>query len=181
MSQFIILVCFFRVYTQGARSELGFVDKEKVWNWVVKYDSEMKREKWNGKVNGSGRKDLWFGIGVELGFKNKLYKGLEINKGLRLVGNKWWGGEDWNSVLFLKYEEGVELKDHVDRKVFNNKVVVVNISKDSFLGENVEFNYGGKLEVLSNGEVIEFNNQVVHGVRRVESERWSLSFRKVLM
>ncbi len=98
---------------------------------------------------------------------------------MRLVGNKWWGSDEWNSLLLLKYESGVELKNHVDRDVFAPKVVVVNISADDLFGGNVEFVYGGKVEILSNGEVVEFNNQVVHGVRKVKSERWSLSFRKV--
>ena len=29
-------------------------------------------------------------------------------------------------------------------------------------------------------EIIEFNNKKIHGVRKVRSERWSLSIRKVL-
>ncbi len=39
----------------------------------------------------------------------------------------------------------------------------------------------GRIEILSNGEVIEFNNKIKHGIRKVSSERWSLSVRKVLL
>jgi len=119
-------------------NRLGFVDGVKVWKWVKKYDLEMVNEKWNGKENKSGRKDLWFGVGVSLGLNNELFEGKEIHKGLRLVGNKWWGGDDWNSVLLLKYGTGVELKSHVDRNIFDKKVVVVNVSEDSLFGGNVE-------------------------------------------
>ena len=52
---------------------------------------------------------------------------------------------------------------------------------DNLFGGNVEFNYGGKIEKLSNGEVIEFDNKILHGVKKVSSERWSLSIRKVLL
>ena len=84
-------------------------------------------------------------------------------------------------ILIYKYDPGCELKDHIDRDIFDNKVVVVNISIDGLFGGDVEFNYDGRIEILSNGEVIEFDNKVIHGVRRVNSERWSLSIRKVLI
>jgi hypothetical protein len=159
----------------------GFVNKEKIWNFVKSFENKLVNEKWNGKENNSGRKCLWFGLGVELGFNCSVFKGEEISNGLRLKCNELWGGEDWNSVLLYKYKSGCELKDHIDRNCFDNKVVVVNISVDDLFGGNVEFNYDGKIEKLSNGEVIEFNNKVIHGVRKVGSERWSLSIRKVLL
>jgi hypothetical protein len=49
------------------------------------------------------------------------------------------------------------------------------------LGGNIEFYYGGNIEILSNGEIIEFNNKISHGVKKVTTERWSLSIRKVLL
>ncbi len=60
---------------------LGFVDGVKVWSWVKKYEYEMRNEKWNGKENTSGRKDLWFGTGVNLGYKNDLFQGKKLIKG----------------------------------------------------------------------------------------------------
>lgn len=159
---------------------LGFVDKNKVWDWVKKSECELENEKWNGKENSSGRKCLWFGVGVSLGFRNTIFKGKEINKGLRTVGNKWWSGDDWNSILLYKYDVGVELKNHIDRDIFDKKVVVVNISNDGLFGGNVEFIYDNRIEILSKGEVIEFNNKIIHGVKECKSERWSLSFRKVV-
>jgi hypothetical protein len=159
----------------------GFVDKDKIWNFVKNLENKLNKEKWNGKDNSSGRKCLWFGVGVELGFNCSVFKGEEINDGLRKKCNELWGGEDWNSILVYKYDLGCELKDHIDRDCFDNKVVVVNISVDDLFGGNVEFNYGGKIEKLSNGEVIEFDNKILHGVRKVNNERWSLSIRKVLL
>ena len=44
------------------------------------------------------RKCIWLGIGVDLGFQNKFYKGLEINNGLRKRCNELWGGDDWNNL-----------------------------------------------------------------------------------
>ena len=159
----------------------GFVDKNKIWNFVKNLEHKLNNEKWNGKENNSGRKCLWFGVGVELGFNCSVFKGEEINDGLRKKCNELWDGEDWNSILVYKYDPGVELKDHVDRDIFDNKVVVVNISVDSLLGGDVEFNYDGKIEKLSNGEIVEFNNKVIHGIRKVSNERWSLSIRKVML
>lgn len=159
----------------------GFVDKVKIWNWVKNYENLLANERWNGKENVSGRKSLWFGVGVELGFKNKVFEGFEIDRGLREKCSELWGGEDWNSLLLYKYQIGSELKNHVDRDIFDNKVVVVNISKDSLFGGNVEFFYDGNLEILSNGEIIEFNSKKSHGVKKVKAERWSLSIRKVLV
>lgn len=160
---------------------LGFVDKEKVWGWVRSFECELENERWNGKENVSGRKCLWFGVGVDLGLNSKVFKGKEINKGLKSVGDKWWGGSDWNSILVYKYEKGCELKSHVDRSIFDKKVVIVNVSFDRFFGGEVEFLYDEKINKLSNGEVIEFNNKIKHGVNKLENERWSISFRKVIV
>jgi hypothetical protein len=92
-----------------------------------------------------------------------------------------WGGEDWNSILLYKYNVGCELKDHIDRDIFDDKVVVVNICEDNLFGGSVSFFYDEKIEILRDGEIIEFNNKKIHGVRKVTSERWSLSIRKVLL
>ena len=159
----------------------GFVDKNKIWEFVKSFEGKLVDEKWNNKVNNSGRKCLWFSMGVELGYNCSIFKGESIGNGLRVKCNELWGGKDWNSILLYRYESGCELNDHVDRDIFDNKVVVINISNDDLFGGNVEFNYDGRVEILSNGEVIEFNNKIKHGVRKVSSERWSLSIRKVLL
>lgn len=158
----------------------GFVDKIKIWDFVKKFEGKLNNERWNNKENSSGRKCLWFGVGVELGLKCSIFEGEKINNGLRIKCNELWGDEDWNSILLYKYNKGVELKDHVDRDIFDNKVVVVNISVDNLLGGDVKFYYDGRIERLGNGEIIEFNNKKIHGVRKVRSERWSLSIRKIL-
>ncbi len=159
----------------------GFVDKEKIWSFVKSFEEKLVNEKWNGKENNSGRKCLWLGLGVELGYKCSVFSGEKISSGLRIKCNELWGNDDWNSVLLYKYNAGCELKDHVDRDIFDNKVVVINISMDNLFGGNIKFNYDGNIEILSNGEVIEFNNKKLHGIRKVDSERWSLSIRKVLL
>jgi hypothetical protein len=159
----------------------SFVDQIKIWNFVRNYESSLVGEKWNNKINSSGRKCLWFGVGVELGFKCSIFDGEKINNGLRNKCNDLWGGEDWNSILLYKYDIGCELKNHVDREIFDNKVIVINISENNLLGGNIEFYYGGNIEILSNGEIIEFNNKISHGVKKVTTERWSLSIRKVLL
>ena len=76
--------------------------------------------------------------------------------------------------------QGCELKDHVDRDIFNDRVVVINVCENDLLGGSVNFFYDGKIESLKDGEIIEFNNKKIHGVRKVRLERWSLSIRKVL-
>jgi len=153
---------------------LGFVDVNKGWNFVRSLESELENEKWNGKENCSGRKCLWFGVGINLGFRKDVFEGKEINRGLRVRGDELWNGEDWNSILVYKYNKGVELKDHVDRKWLSRKVVIVNFCKNI-----VDFNYNNKIYKLRDGEVIEIDSSVIHGVREVSSERWSFSFRKV--
>ena len=158
----------------------GFVNKEKMWNFVKNFENKLNNEKWNGKENNSGRKCLWFGMGVELGLKCSIFEGEKISNNLRIRCDDLWGGNNWNSILLYKYDPGCELKDHIDRDIFDNKVVVVNVSVGNLFGGSVEFNYDGKIEILSNGEIIEFNNKKIHGVRKVTSERWSLSIRKVL-
>jgi hypothetical protein len=158
----------------------GFVNQKKMWNFVKNFENKLNNEKWNGKENNSGRRCLWFGLGVELGFNCSIFKGEEINNGLRIKCNELWGGEDWNSILLYKYDKGVELKNHVDRDIFNDRVVMINICENDLFGGSVNFFYDGKIEILKDGEIIEFNNKKIHGVRKVTSERWSLSIRKVL-
>lgn len=159
--------------------KLGFVDKNKVWNFVKSYESKLSYEKWNGKVNSSGRKCIWLGIGVDLGFKSKVFEGEKINDNLKKRINDIWGSEEWNSILIYKYEAGVELKLHKDRSIFEDRVIVINASSDNLLGGSVEFIYDGNKEMLSNGEIIEFNNKKLHGVNKLLDERWSISIRKV--
>jgi hypothetical protein len=158
----------------------GFVNQKKMWNFVKNFENKLNNEKWNGKENNSGRRCLWLGLGVELGFNCSVFKGEEINNGLRIKCNELWGDEDWNSILLYKYDKGVELKDHVDRDIFNDRVVVINVCENDLFGGSVNFFYDGKIEILKDGEIIEFNNKKIHGVRKVTSERWSLSIRKVL-
>jgi hypothetical protein len=159
----------------------GFVDQKKMWNFVRNFENKLNNEKWNGKENNSGRRCLWFGLGVELGFNCSVFQGEEINNGLRIKCNELWGGEDWNSILLYKYDKGVELKNHIDRDIFNDRVVVINVCENDLFGGTVNFFYDGKIEILKDGEIIEFNNKKIHGVRKVTSERWSLSIRKVLL
>lgn len=159
---------------------IGFVDKIKVWDFARNYENLLEAERWNGKQNSSGRKCLWFGFGVELGFKSKIFAGFEIDKGLRKKCNELWSGDDWNSILLYKYEQGCELKPHIDRDIFDSKVILINISEDNFLNGNVEFVYDEAIEIFSNGEVVEFNSKISHGIKKLKSERWSLSIRKIV-
>ncbi|MDJ0635600.1 MAG: hypothetical protein QNJ34_20605 [Xenococcaceae cyanobacterium MO_188.B29] len=69
----------------------GFVDKNKVWNFVKKYNNLLENERWNGRENLSGRKCIWLGIGVDLGIKSKFYKGLDIDNGLKKRCDELWG------------------------------------------------------------------------------------------
>jgi len=73
------------------------------------------------------------------------FKGEEINNGLRIKCNELWGGEDWNSILLYKYDKGVELKNHVDRDIFNDRVVVINICENDLFGGTVIFSMMEKL------------------------------------
>ncbi|GAX45773.1 hypothetical protein NIES4075_67940 [Tolypothrix sp. NIES-4075] len=157
----------------------GFVDKNLIWKFVKGYENYLENERWNNRETLSGRKCCWLGVGVELGSNNVIFKGLEIKNNVWKRMCDIWGGDDWNSILIYKYNVGVELKIHVDRDIFDSKVVVINVSEDNLLGGNIEFLYGGKVEILSNGEIIEFNSKIQHGVKKVESERWSISIRKV--
>ncbi len=159
----------------------GFVDKNKIWNFVNKYNSFLENERWNGRENLSGRKCIWLGIGVDLGIKSKFYKGLDIDNGLKKRCDELWGGCDWNSILIYKYGVGCELKLHKDRNVFDNKVIVINVCNEDLLGNGSNFIYDGKKYNLKNGEIIEFDNKKLHGVEKVSDERWSLSIRKVIL
>lgn len=153
--------------------KLGFADVSKGYDWVSNLN--FMCEKWNGKVNSSGRECLWYGREVSLGFNSYVSSGLEIPRGLKIRGNELWGGDDWNSILVYKYKKGCELKVHTDRNVFDKKVVLVNFCRVS-----VGFQYDDRLFWLGNGEVIEFDNSVPHGVLKVTEQRFSVSFRKVL-
>ncbi|NJO63022.1 MAG: hypothetical protein HC836_33830 [Richelia sp. RM2_1_2] len=126
---------------------LGFVDKNKVWKFVKNYENKLIYEKWNGKLNCSGRKCIWLGFGVDLGINSKVFKGEEINNNLKNRINNIWGNNDWNSILIYKYDVGVELKLHKDRDIFEDRVIVINVSNDNLLGGNVEFVYDGCKEI----------------------------------
>lgn len=161
-------------------NRIGFVDKVKVWDFVKAHEHLLEAERWNNKQNSSGRKCLWFGLGVELGFKSSVFDGIKIDSALRKRCDHLWRGSDWNSILLYKYQAGCELKAHIDRDIFDSKVILINISEDDLLGGNVQFFYNGNIEILSNGEIIEFNSKIPHGIKKLKSERWSLSIRKII-
>ena len=75
-------------------NRIGFVDKIKVWDFVKTYEYLLEAERWNGKQNVSGRKCLWFGLGVELGFKSSVFEGIKIDSGLRKKCDQLWSGSD---------------------------------------------------------------------------------------
>jgi hypothetical protein len=155
-------------------NKIGNVDINKGWDFCRNLDKKLIRETWNNRINSSGRICHWIGYGARLGFNNNIFKGEEISKGLRLKGNELWGGEDWNSILIYRYDKGVELKNHIDRNIFEEKTIIVNFCK-----QLTGFNYNEKIYWLKDGEVIEINNQLPHGVLRVTETRYSLQFRKI--
>lgn len=157
----------------------GFVDGDRCWQYVKWFDADMQYEAWNGEINKSLRKCLWFGVGVALGDINMPFKARPIPVSLKKKCVELYGGDDFNSVLFYKYSPGTELKPHCDRFCFSPKVVLINICDDDFLGYGTNFIYDTEIYNLRNGEVIEFNSQISHGVQPVDSERWSISIRKV--
>ena len=154
---------------------LGFVDVDKGWEWLKINEKYLVNERWNGKENKSGRKCFWFGCGVELGRKNRIFDGGFIGGGLNKRINEIWGDDSWNSLLLYKYGVGCELKDHIDRKVFDERVVIINFCKNI-----VNFKYDGEVFGLSDGEIVEIDGSVRHGVKRVKDIRYSLSIRKVI-
>ncbi len=83
--------------------------------------------------------------------------------------------------MIYKYKVGCELKLHVDRNIFDDRVVLINVCNEDLFGKGTSFIYDGIKYNIKNGEVIEFDNKKLHGVEKVDSERWSLSIRKVIL
>lgn len=155
---------------------LGFVNVDKAWDWLGKNEKYLVNERWNGRENKSGRKCFWFGCGVELKSRgSSIFDGGWIDGGLNRRIDEIWGNDSWNSLLLYKYGIGCELKDHVDRKIFDERVVIINFCK-----EIVNFKYDKEVFGLSNGEIVEIKGSIKHGVKRVKDVRYSLSIRKVL-
>ena len=84
------------------------------------------------------------------------------------------GAVGLSAYLIYKYNKGIELKSHIDRDIFNEKTIIVNFCK-----QLTGFNYNGKIHWIKNGEVIEINNKLHHGVLKVNEVRYSIQFRKV--
>ena len=157
---------------------LGFVDAEKFMVWVKKYDSQLQPEKWNGReLKNCGRSSMWFGKGVDLGLNWSIYDATPIESGLQKRCDDLYPG--FNSLLLYRYEPGSELKPHFDREAFDHKVVIINIAQDDLFGGSTKFIYNNKTEILSNGEIIQIDSRVRHGVAKVDRVRYSLSIRKV--
>jgi hypothetical protein len=158
----------------------GFVDSDRAWAYVKQFEPYLNYETWNGEINNSLRKCLWLGVGVSLGAVNLPFQSKPIPVSLKKKAVALYGNEDFNSILLYKYDPGIELKVHCDRTCFDPKVVLINLCDDDFLGYGTKFLYDSEVHNLNNGEVVEFNSQVPHGVAPVDSERWSISFRKVI-
>ena len=152
---------------------LGFINANEIREWLVGVEKLLEFEKWNGKVNSSGRKCCWFGKEVELGFNSKVKNGLKLDRFLVGLGDENFG-MNWNSVLVYKYGVGCELKDHVDRDVFFDEVGIINVCKGM-----VGFKYDGKVFWLKDGEVLWINSKKLHGVLKCGEVRYSLQFRNV--
>lgn len=150
---------------------LGYVDRIKLKNWCLGLKG-WERERWYGREIKEERDIVWFGVGVELG-GNSFFEGNWIGGSLKGRIDEIWGGEDWNSILVYKYGNGSKLNLHVDRDVFDKRVLIINSGI-------CLFSYGGNDYWMEDGGIYEINGKVKHGVKRVIGERFSLSVRKVL-
>lgn len=151
--------------------KLGEVEKIKFKNWCVDKNNLMVKEKWFGKEVKEDRRMVWFGVGIELG-KNEKFKGLEIDNSLKKRCLEFYG-ENFNSLLLIKYGDGSKLNLHKDRDCFDKKVVIVNSGI-------CVFEYDGERKILEDGKIYEIDGKKSHGVVKVVGERYSLSIRKVL-
>lgn len=168
-----------KLWDNSTFRRIGFVDQAKLWDWLRSLEPQLTPETWNGQTTKTGRLHCWFGVAVSLGSFSKKITGLEIPSGLKTKINQLWGGEDWNSILVLKYPPGTKLDTHCDRDMFEKRTIVINASQDDLFGAGAKFFYGGEVHNLQNGEVVEFDNSVPHGVRMVDCDRYSVSIRKV--
>ena len=153
--------------------KLGSVDKNKFRKWCVSKNHLMIREKWFGKEIKEDRLNLWFGIGVNFDKNLTKFEGLEIDKGLYKRCNEFYG-EDFNSLLLIKYGNGSKLNLHTDRDCFDNKVIIFNSGI-------CIFEYDGVRKILEDGGVYEIDGKKNHGVIKCVGDRYSLSIRKVVL
>ena len=153
--------------------KLGSIDKNKFRKWCISKNHLMIREKWFGKEIKEDRLNLWFGIGVNFDKNLSKFEGLEIDKGLYKRCNEFYG-EDFNSLLLMKYGNGSKLKLHTDRDCFDNKVIIFNSGI-------CIFEYDGVRKILEDGGVYEIDGKKNHGVIKCVGDRYSLSIRKVVL
>lgn len=139
---------------------------EEMLKWI-KYLGLEEDKFYNNKT---GRFCCWLGLGVRLG-TNEIYEAGEIPERLKVLGERLYG--DFNSILIYKYQPGIGINKHKDQPCFDKKVVLVN------LGSRCIFRLGSREINLEIGEIFNFNSQILHSVDPVDSERYSVQFRKV--
>lgn len=114
----------------------------------------------------TGRQELWIKQKCDLKKNPTITEGFRDDR-LESLGNRVLSNFDIGLLLF--YPKGIEIKPHRDHTVFDTMAVCINLGKANFfIGEE---NYN-----LSDGEIIKFNCKIVHGVQKVDQNRWSIIF-----
>jgi hypothetical protein len=151
---------------------LGKVDEIKLKAWCKSYENKMYKEKWFGREIKENRLNLWFGVGVNFDRNLTKFEGIRIDSGLEKRCKEFYG-DNFNSLLLIKYGDKSKLNIHRDRDCFDNKVIIFNSGI-------CIFEYDGERKILNDGEIIEIDGKKDHGVIQCVGERFSLSVRKVL-
>ena len=120
-----------------------------------------------------GRLEAYYGLGITLSKQPELYAGIDDER-VNHLGDRLL--PDWHSALLCKYLPGVCINPHRDHTCFERWAVMVNI------GEAVFIEYPEKERIttpLQDGDVVQINTKILHGIEPVMTERYSLTFRHI--
>jgi len=88
---------------------------------------------------------------------------------LKDLTNRFGGAE---KSLLLFYEKGGKLNFHRDSSEYPKTAF-------SFSYENFEFIYDGQKYDCKKGKIYTFNSKLIHGIKRIENNRWCLVWWKL--
>lgn len=124
----------------------------------------------------TGRKELWIKRYCDLRRKPTITEGYRDER-LERLGERLLPG--FHIGLVLLYSPGVRISLHRDHTVFKEIGVGINLGEATFLMAEMP-KKGEQLNPISyplkDGDCLQFNTKILHGIEPVKNERWGIYF-----
>lgn len=138
------------------------------WHWVQQQPLQpLLKSRY-----APGRLECYYGLAVDLRQQPTISSALQDGF-VTAIGDRFL--PHWHSALLCQYKPGVGINPHRDHTCFRALAVIINLGFADFI------EYLGRDKIvthLQDGNIVRIDTKVLHGIPKVRSLRYSLTFRQ---